>query len=429
MAEDDLAAWSALLAAPCARALYVHVPFCVSKCLYCDFCSRPTRGGDPLVGAYVEAIVAQVSELSSAGLLSDVVTGYIGGGTPTIAADGLVRLVGSMSDACRLSELSCEANPESLVKGLPRRLRSRGLTRMSVGIQSLCDEELRALGRIHDSRRALEALTQAVESGLDVSADVMCGIPLQTVASLGSTLSGVMDAGVGHVSVYPLIIEDGTPFARMVDSGRMRTPGDDLEADLMEVAERELLQGGFHRYEVASYALPGRECSHNKAYWSGVPYLGLGQSAASMLTREGYLRLREVAPQLPTLPESTRRVRLTVTSDAKDIAADRRVSRLSFDLELLDERQAAAEDLMLAARKSRGISRALVKRASEQIGSTEVTSTLSGLVSDGLLAPGAEGGLAPTHSGWLLGNELYGRLWNLSEGTIIQRAASPRDLD
>jgi putative oxygen-independent coproporphyrinogen III oxidase len=394
------------------RALYLHVPFCARKCAYCDFASSAARADDPLLDAYLDALLLELGEARDAGLLEDARTAYVGGGTPTLLGEGrLARLVGAVVRAMGQApeELTVEANPDSLAKDMPEALREAGATRLSVGVQSLDDAELKALGRIHSADQAREALGRAAASGLDVSADLMCAIPLQTEASFARSIEGVLASGVGHVSVYPLILEEGTAFEHQVEAGELELPDDDAAAALMLEAERVLASAGLVRYEVASYAKPGKSCAHNVAYWTGLPYLGLGTSAASMLTPPGYGRLRAIAPQLPELAEDVARVRLTITSFPSEIAASPRLSDLRFDVELLDERQLTAEDLMLASRLSAGIGPDLASFAREVIGEP-FDEAIGQAEEEGLL----DRELRPTEQGWLLGNRLYGLLWDLA---------------
>ncbi len=410
--------WETRLHARAAAALYLHIPFCERKCAYCDFSSWSTLPGDPLMAAYARALRSQLAELGAAGLLSSCQTAYLGGGTPSLlGATELSALVRAVANATGALELSVEANPESFCEAMGGSLAEAGATRVSLGVQSLDDGELDILGRIHDAETARSALRFAVASGLDVSCDLMCAIPHQTSGSWGRSLEGVLDAGVVHASVYPLIVEEGTAFGRAVADGSMEEPSDEREAACMEEAWRVLARAGLLRYEVASYALPGHACMHNQAYWTGCPYLGLGSSASGMLTREGYLALRErCCPQLPEPALGSTRLRLRVLSGRRQLAADPRLSSLSFELEELDEGQTAAEDLMLGARLSRGLNPALVSHARGALGPSRVDGALAGCVRRGLLARGEEGWLVPTHQGWLLGNELYGTLWDLAEG-------------
>ena len=392
-----------------AHALYLHVPFSARKCAYCDFTSFETQRNDPLMDAYAAALESLVVESLDAGILGTGGTAYVGGGTPTMLSDALPVLVATVRRHHDPYELTCEANPDSLTLDMSLRLRESGATRVSVGVQSVHDDELTALGRIHDGARALDALEQAVSAGLDVSADLMCAIPLQTPESWISSLGSVIDAGVSHVSVYPLMIEEGTPFARAVDRGEIPLPDDNDEASFMMQASAFLASRGFPRYEVASYALPGHSCRHNQAYWTGASYLGLGTAASSMFNLDGFEALFRALPQLERPSSETARIRLTCTSDRRFLASHQRLADQTFDVELLTEREALAEDLMLGARMSCGPSKELVSRARDAFGPV-VDDILASLIDDGYLTDG----LAPTEKGWLLGNELYGRLWDLA---------------
>lgn len=401
-----------------ARALYLHVPFCARKCAYCDFASWATPAGDPLQGAYARALEAQVAEAASAGLLEGCETAYVGGGTPTmLGAEALGSLVSAARRAAPgLTEVTCEANPDSLADDVLEAVCDAGATRLSVGVQSLDDGELAELGRLHDSALARERVAAAVSTGLDVSVDLMCAIPRQTPGSWAATLAGAVSLGVGHVSVYPLQIEEGTEFDRRYADGPCPWNDGDVQAERMSQAQARLEDEGYSRYEVASYARPGRECRHNVSYWTGVPYLGLGTKASSMLNLEQYLRLRGLCPRLPAPTADTARVRLVVETPRCEIASGPRLSGLSFSLEFLDEAQAVAEDLMLGARLTAGLDPALVARGRGVLGEG-LDSALERLLARGLLAE-REGRLAPTEQGWLLGNELYGELWALAPGEV-----------
>ena len=395
-----------------ARALYLHVPFCVRRCRYCDFSTAATRHGGALMPRYGAALERLVGEARELELIDGLEMAYVGGGTPTmLGAEALASLVRGVGET---SEISFEANPESLTDEMLAAAREAGSTRVSIGVQSFNDQELRGLGRVHDAGLARDRVAAAVASGLRVSLDLMCGIPHQTRQSWERSLAEAVALGVGHVSCYPLMIEPGTPMERMCETGELPWPSDDTEADDMEAAERVLGAAGLARYEVASYARPGERCRHNVAYWTGVEYLGLGTAAASMLGLVSYERLRRAVPSLPAPSSGTERLRLTVTSGARDVAGASSLAGLAFDVEQLSAREAACEDLMLAARMTDGISPELIARIRSLVGDGRVDDTVSGLLDKGLLAGGAGGLLVPTHSGWLLGNELYGPLWDLA---------------
>lgn len=412
------ALWLARLHVGSAHALYLHLPFCARKCLYCDFSSWATKASDPVIGSYGAALQGLVHQAADAGLLDGCVTAYVGGGTPTFAGDGLVELVRQVRAALpRIEEFTCEANPDSLSDALLAGLADAGCTRLSVGIQSTDDQELRLLGRIHTAAQATDRLRVAVSTGLDVSADLMCAIPGQTDESWRRSLADVLDCGVSHVSVYPLQIEEGTPFDESYGEVDPVWHDSEIQARRMEVAQQVLEARGLSRYEVASYAAAGKACRHNQAYWTATPYLGLGTDASSMLTREGYERLRTIAPQLPAPAPGVQRVRLTCTDGRHELARAQSFSDLHFYVETLDEAQAAAEDLMLAMRMTEGAGAGLVAHARACLGEVAVDEALSWCLARGLVERRGQA-WAPTAYGWLLGNSLYGRLWDLAPGAV-----------
>lgn len=405
------------------EALYLHIPFCQSKCAYCDFDSVAACSLDDARAAqacYVDRLTNRVDAFGTAGLLDGVRTVYIGGGTPSLLGMRLVELVRSVMQWCAPEEFTCEANPESFTSSLALQLARAGVTRISLGVQSLQEEELKAVGRIHSATQALDAICYAKDAGLDVSCDLMCGLPLQTQDSWAKSVTGLIEAGPCHVSIYPLTVEDGTPLALKVDSGRLVLPDEDEQADEMELARRFLVEAGFAPYEVASYALPGHACRHNIAYWTGIEYLGLGRSAASMLSRDTFRMSSSLFSDLAPL-DGAARIRVLQTDDAAS----------TFEIEQLGIREAMAEDLMLACRMTRGIPQELLLRASAVFGKQIVADTCARAIELGLAtweAPEGEnyvdassggvdlfpGALAPTQQGWLEGNELFGLFWNLA---------------
>ena len=267
------------------RALYLHIPFCRAKCLYCDFDSRALTGCalEEAIGAYCEGLSAQLDAHGNAGELSEVETVYVGGGTPSLLGGRLVGLVDYVRAYCEPVEFTCEANPESFTLDLAQALRAAGVTRISLGVQSLNASELKAIGRIHSAEQAMLAVAQAKAAGFSTSCDVMCGLPGQTLDTFAETLRSLVTLNPDHVSVYPLQLEEGAPLARMEEAGDVEVPDEDFQAQCMDLAAEVLEETGYERYEVASYAKPGHRCRHNIAYWTGRPYLGLGRSAASML--------------------------------------------------------------------------------------------------------------------------------------------------
>ena len=406
-------------------ALYVHVPFCAQKCRYCDFDSRSFAPCDldTALDAYFEQLYARLDAFGRTGALEHIRSVYVGGGTPSLAGERLVELVRRVVAWCKPVEFTCEANPESLTVDLAEALAVAGVTRISLGVQTLDNDELAAIGRIHDAERALSAIATVKDAGLDVSCDLMCGLPGQTTASWGRTLDGVLAAAPHHVSVYPLTLEEGTPLYRMACRDESLEPDEDFQAACMDMARDRLSAAGYHPYEVASYALGGHECAHNIAYWTGQGYLGLGRSAAGMLDAEEFDRLAELFPGVSSRGDAYR-VRLVQRDDAAT----------AFEAENLSQREAAAEDLMLACRMTRGVGSDLLARAARVIPADELVSAcdrarelgLAAWVSDAedphaspvtsadVIAGHVCARLAPTHLGWLDGNVLFELFWDLA---------------
>ncbi len=394
--------WNEPSRVPLPRHLYVHVPLCRSKCAYCDFFSSADDGTISheellettldLLRGWFEPTVARVP----------LETLYIGGGTPTVLGDALVALVDDLKAIMPLAEgaeVTVEANPESLTRELAASLARAGVTRVSIGVQSLDDDTLRTLGRCHDREEALEAIRAAMDAGLDVSADLICGVPGVSAQMWQDTLGAIVDAGVGHVSVYPLTIEPETPLAEAITAGRVPSPDEDATVDGMDAAAAVLTGRGFVRYEVANYALPGHESRHNTAYWTGAPYLGVGGGAHGMLNGD---QARAIG-LAPAEESDVSRVRYGYAPVPFPARAE---SPLAF-LESLTVEEALREDAMLGMRMTEGIADELAERAG-------VIGPLESLVADGLVVH--EGGRwKPTERGWLFGNEIFGRIWGAIE--------------
>ena len=400
-------------------ALYLHIPFCAQKCFYCDFSSWSTRQDDNRMKNYVNALKHQLDEAAQFGLLAATKTVYMGGGTPSLLGQDAADLAQNVSALTQPSEFSMEANPDSLSDDLLANLFKGGVTRISLGVQSFNDNELKRLGRIHSADLAYDRVLAAKERDYDVSVDLMCAIPEQTEISWEDSLSRFISLGVDHVSVYPLTIEDGTALAKQTQDKDTPWNAYDVQADRMQAASKTLQAAGFVRYEVASYARNQKSCKHNKMYWTGESYLGLGTSAASMLTAPEYDMLAEQNASLPARPQEAARARLVVLDSPRKIAEGTSLFSTEFDVEFLTHREAVAEDLMLHARLMEPISPALLVESELVFGASRLQDVLDSCVHDGLLdcvyADVLNGAKTyrPTEKGWLLGNELYGRLWDL----------------
>lgn len=268
--------------------LYLHMPFCVRKCAYCDFLSFPS--GAKTQRMYAKRLMEDIDVMGKRYGEIPVETIFIGGGTPSVPDSGLiVEIMERVRHAFHVAdgaEISMEANPGTVTREKLTDYRKAGINRLSFGLQSANDRELKLLGRIHTWAEFLESFTLARECGFaNLNIDLMSALPGQTCESWKETLSRVTDLDPEHISAYSLIIEEGTPFGERYGSeeGRKLLPDEDSEREMYHETKRFLKDCGYERYEISNYAKPGRECRHNIGYWTGVPYLGLGLGASSYL--------------------------------------------------------------------------------------------------------------------------------------------------
>ena len=268
--------------------LYLHMPFCVRKCAYCDFLSFPTD--QETQNLYTRRLREDIDAMGKKYGDIPVDTIFIGGGTPSVPDSALI--VGIMEHVRKAfhvaegAEISMEANPGTVTREKLTDYRRAGINRLSFGLQSANDRELKLLGRIHTWAEFLESFHLARECGFtNINIDLMSALPGQTRESWKDTLKWVTDLNPEHISAYSLIIEDGTPFGEKYGSeeGRKLLPDEDSEREMYHETKRFLRDCGYERYEISNYAKPGRACRHNIGYWTGLPYLGLGLGASSYM--------------------------------------------------------------------------------------------------------------------------------------------------
>ncbi|MFC4072371.1 radical SAM family heme chaperone HemW [Actinoplanes subglobosus] len=269
-------------------AVYVHVPFCASRCGYCDFNTYTASelGGGASREEYAETVLAELALAARVIEPGPVGTVFVGGGTPTLlSTDDLGRILEGIDRTWGLApgaEVTTEANPESVDPAYLRRLRGAGFTRISLGMQSAAAGVLRVLDRKHTAGRAPQAAIEAREAGFEhVNLDLIYGTPGESADDFDRSLRAVVEAGVDHVSAYALIVEDGTRMAGRMRRGELPYPSDDVAADRYLAAEAALSEAGFGWYEVSNWARPGGECRHNLLYWTGADWWGLGPGAHS----------------------------------------------------------------------------------------------------------------------------------------------------
>jgi len=281
--------------------LYLHIPFCHTRCHYCDF--NTYAGMLPLREPYVKALVR---EIALAGIMAQHDDGtkrrsrtiFFGGGTPSLLT---VAQITRLLDACFASfavdddaEITMEVNPGTLDQKQLRGIRAAGINRLSMGAQSFDAELLQTLGRIHTPEEITQAVEFARTAGFtSINIDFMFGLPGQTLQHWRETLDSALALRPEHLSLYSLIIEEGTPFHSWVDEGRI-TPGDeDLCADMYEYADERLRNAGYENYEISNWALPGHHSRHNLTYWQNLPYIGMGAGAYSTFGGRRFSNIRE----------------------------------------------------------------------------------------------------------------------------------------
>lgn len=265
--------------------LYVHLPWCVRKCPYCDFNSHPVKGDLP-VAAYVDALVEDLQRQLDESGVSVVPTVFFGGGTPSLfpaeAFDRVLEVLGNRLPAA--AEITMEANPGTTEHGELGSYRQAGINRLSFGAQSFDDAKLAALGRVHDSSAIYRSFELARRAGFDnVNLDLMYGLPAQTRDEALADLQAAIDLGPEHVSWYQLTLEPKTEFARRPPP----LPGDILLETMEEAGYALLEAAGYRRYEVSAFARDDHECRHNRQYWTFGDYLGIGAGAHGKLHRQG----------------------------------------------------------------------------------------------------------------------------------------------
>ncbi|MCH8186760.1 MAG: radical SAM family heme chaperone HemW [Chloroflexi bacterium] len=388
------------------RGLYVHIPFCKTKCPYCDF-NTYARIED-LVPRYVDALQAEISLWGALLHHPPLETVFFGGGTPSyLPADRIVAILEAIRGSFGVSagaEVSLEANPGDLTPAKLDALRRVGINRLSIGVQSLDDRLLEALGRRHSAADARRSYHTAVDAGFDnVSIDLMYGLPHQTLTGWRDTLDGIISLGPPHVSMYCLTLEQGTPLAQWVQLGKVPEPDPDLAADMYEMAEERMGQRGYRHYEISNWAKPGFPSRHNLIYWRNQPFLGVGPGAHSYLGGFRFANLkspREYIERLdsrPPLPKAS-------SPMSERIAGVPVVDTV----EAIGPRLEMAETMMMGLRLDTGIISEDFARRFGRSPAEVYPDDVADLAAVGLLED-SDGALKLTPRGRMLGNEVFSR--------------------
>ena len=393
---------------PSPLALYLHIPFCDHRCAYCDF--NAYAGLDHLMPRYAEALVREIELWAAALGRRRVATVFFGGGTPSLLSLPLLeRVVGAIHHAFAVdadAEWSLEANPGTVDAAYFRGLRGLGINRISIGVQSFDDAELRRLDRIHDGATAVAAVDAARAAAfMNMNLDLIFGLEGQDLAGWQRNLRRALSLEPEHLSLYALTIEEGTPLAHRVERGQAAEPDPDLQADMYELAQDLLGAAGYEHYEISNWARPGHACRHNLVYWRDGEWLGLGAGAHSHLDGLRFAVLNSPARYAQCVllaPEPGAPVQLSPSTIRQ------RFPWLA-SVEEPDAQTALADAVTLALRLGEG----LVLDAFEHryVCSFDAVfgPALGELVTLGLLARDA-GRVRLTRRGRLLANEVFARL-------------------
>ncbi len=368
--------------------LYVHLPYCASRCGYCAFVV--TTDGSTR-DDYLAAVAREAGllEPEAAGWLFDTV--YLGGGTPSLlpppAIAALLAELRSRFRVAESAETTLEANPEDVLAETVEAWRRAGVDRVSVGVQSFDDAELLAVGRRHDAARAHAALDLLVGSGVSVSGDLILGLPGQTRESFRQSLAGLCDSGVDHVSIYLLETEK----SKAIEEDRRVHPDrylcDDAQAELWLEMGRTLASRGFEHYEISNWARPGREARHNLKYWTRTPTLGLGVSAHELWSSRRRANVSSLEQYLSALAQGRR--------------------PLAFDLPISAE-EAAREEIFLGLRLAAGVPASRLEAFVSEVEDVRLWNDYEGWLAEGILDR-VDGRVRFTERGFLVSNEVLSR--------------------
>ncbi len=389
--------------------LYLHIPYCRKKCPYCSFTS--TAGNFFPEREYTDSLklelekVLENKQIDKDTRLESI---YFGGGTPSLFTPSLI---GELIDAARArlttdaeTEITIELNPDSATaKGL-RELRDYGVNRLSIGLQSLSDQELKTLDRLHTAAQATQTFKDARDLGFtNIGVDIISGVPQTSLSVFAETLDKVIKLGPEHISVYGLTIEDKTPFALALDNGSLILPDEETERELFLMTIERLEAAGFEHYEISNFARPGRQSRHNNRYWSGGDYIGLGASAHSFIQSRALddSEDQDFGRRWWNVTDAPEYIKLIKTGDSPKIGEER-----------LTKQQAIAEAIMLGLRQTRGIDEMAFKAVFQ--GSVQKYMVRKGLLNEADDLAGAKrliyssnGRLRLTKEGMLLSNEIY----------------------
>ena len=400
--------------ADAAIALYVHIPFCETKCPYCDF--NTYAAIEPLMPAYCAALRAEIAlwgglAAGKAGAARRVSSVFFGGGTPSyLPAEQIAGVMGAIRAAFSVmpdAEITLEANPGDFTQGKLEAYLDCGVNRLSIGVQSFDDGLLALLGRRHTADAAADAYRMAADAGFaNISVDLMYGLPRQRLEQWRRTLDRALELAPPHLSMYCLTLEGGTPMERRVADGRMPQPDADLAADMYVLAQDEMRRAGYRHYEISNWALPGKRSRHNLAYWRNLPYLGVGPGAHSYLWGRRFANIRSPREYVRLMGGDGARG----GDGASACDAIIRAVPVVGEVERIDPPLEMAETLMMGLRLDEGISVAGFRERFGVTPAERYPDAIAELTAQGLLQA-RDGALALTARGRMVANAVVSRFF------------------
>lgn len=366
--------------------LYIHIPFCATRCSYCDFYSQTNSA---LRSEYIQALIAEMS-IRRAEVTDTIGTLYFGGGTPSLLSpqeigriiEQVYRLFSFSSDA----EITLEANPDDLNTSYVQELRTLPINRISMGAQSFHDEDLHFLNRRHNARQVFEAVDACRNAGLtNLSIDLIYGLPAQTPARWQENISAVLALSPPHLSAYHLIYEEGTPLTRLLHAGKVREVDEEVSLELFRMLREQLTGAGYEHYEISNFACSGYHSCHNSSYWQDTPYLGLGPSAHSF---------------------DGRRTRRCNPSDIRRYIVSMAAGKPLFTEEILTDNDRYNEVVMTRLRTACGLSPDQIGHLFGKESAERCIRTAAPFIRDGLLHEEADGRIRLTEKGIFLSDRI-----------------------
>ena len=386
--------------------LYIHIPFCQTKCSYCDF--NTYQGLEHLISPFLDALVTELHLWGHSLNHPTINTIFFGGGTPSYLPQGalerILKEVSQVFDIKKDAEITAEANPDDLDEQTCASMLAQGINRLSIGVQSLNNAALQLLGRRHNSEKAIHAYSTAQKSGFNnINLDLMYGLPNQSISHWHHTTQVISELQPSHISMYCLTLEQGTPLFTWVEQKKLSAPDSDLAADMYHYAEELLEEQGYVHYEISNWSKPGLPSEHNLAYWTGHPYLGVGPGAHSYLDRYRFWNVDSPKLYISQVKnwEDSQPQKLTIL----DNQAFNNIKQIGGS-EYIDCNLYAAESMFLGLRILEGIDLASVSADTTLDLKERYKNEINDLQNQGLLE-WSDSKLRLTKSAYLIANQVF----------------------